>query len=211
MDLKTLLKPTFDRIDALTLRERVLIFIAGVAVLYLVVIMGLIQPLARQEMQIAQKINLAHQNIAQTDASLNSLISPAVQAQDQAQLAHLQQRVHHLQKHLGATNGAFVPPRDMVGLVRGLLVYTPGVVLVRLVNKPAIPIRKSPKGPVLAYRHVLSLVIRGRYPAIVHYLTLLAQRRPRVLWGRFSLTATYPYSTVHLRVYTLSLQQALLR
>ncbi|MHB8253704.1 MAG: hypothetical protein ACYDEV_08390 [Acidiferrobacter sp.] len=212
MDIKGLVVSTRERIDALTLRERALLFGAIVVVSYTLIVVGLIHPLELRERTIAQSLVTIHNETARTDDKLDALLAPKTRALERAKLKVLTAKVSVLKKRLTGLAAGLVPAREMPALMRRVLAQAPGVTLVALVNHATVPVRRTPKSRPFLYRHEMTVAVRGRYIALVRYLRVLAHTKRRVLWGRVTLTADhYPYSMLRLHIYTLSARRALLR
>lgn len=212
MDIRAYIASTQGRVDALSLRERGLLFAAIVVVSYTLIIVGLIRPLETRESVIAHSLAATRARTAIVDHKLGAVLAPATRARQMARLKELTARVTALRARLHGLAGGLVSPRDMPALMRRVLAQAPGVTLLSLANHPTIAIRRSPKSRPFLYRHEMTVSVRGSYPALVEYLALLAHTRKHVLWGRVTLTADrYPYSTLQLHIYTLSGRRALLR
>lgn len=212
MDIKAFIVSTQERVDALSLRERGLLFAAIVVISYTVIIIGLIRPLESQERAIAQSLAATRAQTAIVDHKLDAILAPATRARQLARLRGLTARIAALKARLHGLAGGLVAPRDMPALMRRVLAQAPGVTLLALVNHPTVAIRRSPKSRPFLYRHEMTVSVRGPYAALVRYLKILAHTRKHVLWGRVTLQADrYPYSTLWLHIYTLSGRRALLR
>ena len=212
MDIKGLVASTQERIDALTLRERGLLFGAIVVVTYTLIVVGLIHPLERQERGIAQSLVTTRAATARANQKLDVLLAPKTRVRELAKLKELTAKMNVLKVRLAGLAAGLVPPHDMPALMRRVLAEVPGVTVVALVNHATVPVRRTPKSQPFLYRHEMTIAVRGRYAALVHYLIVLAHTKRRVLWGRVTLTANhYPYSTLRFHIYTLSARRALLR
>ena len=212
MAIKAFIVSTQERVDALSLRERGLLFAAIVVITYTLIIVGLIRPLESQERTIAHSLAATRTQTAVVDHKLEAILAPATRARQMARLKSLTARIVALKARLHGLAGGLVAPRDMPALMRRVLAQAPGVTLLALVNHPTVAIRRSPKSRPFLYRHEMTVVVRGPYAALVHYVTILAHTRKHVLWGQVTLQADgYPYSTLRLHIYTLSGRRALLR
>ncbi len=200
-----------ERIDALTLRERVLLFAAIVAVTYGLVVIAAIHPLEARARTVKAELAEVHAKTIAVDTRLDTLLAPGTRARERAQLEMLGSKIRVLKRRLARLTGALIPAREMPALLREALARTPGVTLVALTDEGTTAMRRNPKSKPFLYRHEMVLAVRGPYPALVRYLAALAHTRKHVLWGRVTLKAGgYPFSTLRLRVYTLSAHEALL-
>ncbi|WP_298186870.1 hypothetical protein [Acidiferrobacter sp.] len=212
MSVKTQIAAIQERIDALTLRERILLFAAIVTVTYGFIIVAAIHPLENRARTATADLASLHAKTRQIDTRLDAILAPGARAREAAELRALARKVHVLKARLARLTAGLVPARDMPALLRQVLARSPGVTVVSLVDRRVIAVRRSPKDKPFLYRHEMTLVVRGAYAALLRYLTVLAHTKRHVLWGRVTLTADrYPFSTVRLRVYTLSTHEALLQ
>ncbi len=199
-------------VDGLPLRQRALVFALALAVVYGSVYGLLIGPLRRHERAITVTLRVVQKRTQATDQQMRHFVNPKAHARALARLKALKGDVQALKKRLAHLAGGLVPPRDMTGLVQHVLRQSPGVMILQLQNAPPVAVAPREKGAPILYRHTLVVVVRGRYGALVDYLQRLARQKQRVLWGPFKLTAgRYPFSTIRLQLYTLSLKRALLR
>lgn len=212
MDIKTRIASMAERVDALTLRERALLFGAIVIVTYTVLVVGFLRPLEHREHTIAQGLATANTATAHINAKLDRLLAPKTQAREIRQFKKLSAEVAAMKAQLAGLAAGLVAPRDMPALMRRVLAEVPGVTLTALIDHPTVAVRRTPKSRPFLYRHEMTVIVQGRYAALTHYVTVLAHTRRRVLWGRVSLTADrYPNATLKLHIYTLSARRALLR
>ncbi|MDA8391034.1 MAG: hypothetical protein M0Z76_09950 [Gammaproteobacteria bacterium] len=212
MDLGSSWRSAAEWVDGLPLRERALLFALALAIVYGGVYGLLIRPLQRHERAIGVALQVVQKQTQAADRQMRHFANPRAHARALAQLQALQQKVQTLQQRLAHLASGLVPPRDMTRLVQHVLRHSPGVMIMRLHNVPPIAIAPHEKGAPVLYRHGLIVEVRGRYGPLVDYLQRLARQKQRVLWGPFDLTADhYPFSTIRLELYTLSLQRAWLR
>ena len=211
-DLGQMWRSTVEWVDALPLRQRGLVFALALSVVYGSIYGLLIGPLQRHEHTLSASLHALQKRTRATDRQLRHFVNPVAHARALARLQALKVRVRLLRRSLSHLAGGLVPPRDMTAVVRHVLRGSPGLLITRLQNLPAVTIAPHTKGAPVLYRHTLIVVIRGPYPALAGYLERLARQKQRVLWGSFRLKADhYPYSTIRLSLYTLSLKRALLR
>ncbi len=201
-----------ERIDALTLRERILLFAAIVAVTYGLIVVAAIHPLENRARVVEADLAATHAKTRQIAATLDTLLAPGTRAREAAALKALTRKVGVLKARLARLTAGLVPARDMPALLRHVLARSPGVTLVALIDRRTTAVRRNPKDKPFLYRHEMTIVVRGPYAPLLRYLTALARSKRHVLWGRVALTADrYPVSTIRLRVYTLSTHEALLQ
>jgi len=210
-----------ERIDALSLRERGLVFAAVLGVLYFLAATLVFPPLERERARLAAELAGKQRELTALNTQIADLI--ALKGGDQAGQART--RLRDLEAQLrtdGVAARSVVSPREMARLVEQVLAQQGGLEAVRVENLPPVPLTESgaaagPKPAAAApatqtatgvFRHTLRVEVRGRYPDLLRYLRALEQLSWKVYWGEATLTAeTYPYSRMVLLLYTLSLDE----
>jgi MSHA biogenesis protein MshJ len=206
-----------SRFDALSMRERVLVVFAAVAVIYFVSELALLGP-QRAEMRALQK-KIAQQDIelatiAKATSAVTSAATPAADAVSQrAELDALRRQVEGSRTLLGEA----ATEARTGELVRAMSVVPPGLTLVSIKTLSVQPIlraaRQVPGGaapnttasaPAL-YRHGVEAVVRGSFASLIPYMQKLEQGPIRVFWGDVQVEMeTYPVAKLRLVVYALS-------
>jgi MSHA biogenesis protein MshJ len=206
------------RIDAMTLRERAILFALVLGGLFLLADQVLFPSLSRQQKQLEKQIGEQLAQLNTINDQINRIVTDSTQDPD----AVLRTRLEGLQKQFAELDLAaaditrgLVSPREMTRLVHAMLRENRALELVSAVNLPpeAIPLQAGDKpaaGNVpSAYRHGLRIAVKGRYPDIVRYLRSLEKLTWRVMWGEVQLDSEhYPVSRVTVTLYTLSLDKA---
>jgi len=209
-------RPLIERVDALTLRERVIIFGAGVTLVFIAWQTLVMDPLAG-------RARLAEQRLAQVRDQTNVIDQVgAASADDPTVKASL--RNHALAERLAALNGelgsisqGYVAPERMTELLRALLAEQHGLRLVSLANLPVeslsqpdgakgdAPLADDDRGPFL---HPVEIVVEGDYASVVDYLRAVEKLPWRIHWRKLELTAgEYPVNRVRLVIGALSLSR----
>jgi len=216
------------RIDALSLRERGMVFGATIAVLAFA---GHTVVLAPQDAkQAALRTQIAQQQAA--SAAIDAEITARVEgsridpdAQSRTRLNSMQQEMGQLGSELLALEHGLVPPERMGPLVEGILRANGRLKLVSMRTLPAEPLAAPgtvPAAPVAAagtapaagsdvpllYRHGVEVTVRGNYLDMVDYMSTLDAIPTRMFWGRAQLDVeTYPTARLTLTLHTLSLDR----
>lgn len=206
------------RIDAMSLRERSIMFVSLLVALFLFADQVLFPGLRSQQKQLEKQTSdqLVQLNI------INDQIARIVRENTEdpdvvlrARLAELKKRYADLEISSADITRGLVSPREMTRMAQTLLRDNGALQLVKAENLPAeaIPLLETDKaasaaGPAF-YRHGLRLQVKGRYADIVRYLHTLERLNWRVMWGEVNLeTRKYPVTTATLTLYTLSLDKA---
>lgn len=210
------------RIDAMTLRERAILFISLLAVLFLVADQLLFPAQRRVQQRLEQQINSQLAQLSTINSQIERIVRENVEDPDallRIRLDTLRKQYAELELSSGDITRGLVSPREMTRLVYAMLRENRALQLVKAENlKPeAIPLSVVGSAQATAdsaatgsavYRHGLRLQVRGRYPDIVRYLHTLENLSWRIMWGEVHLeTANYPVTHATLTIYTLSLEQ----
>lgn len=208
------------RIDAMSLRERTIMFVSLLVALFLLADQVLFPGLRTQQKQLEQQTGSQLSQLHTINDQITRIVRENTEDPDvllQARLAELKKRYAELEVSSADITRALVSPREMARLTQTLLRDNGALQLVKAENLPAeaIPLLETEKaatpgaaGPSV-YRHGLRLQVKGRYTDIVRYLHTLERLNWRVMWGEVNLeTRKYPFTTATLTLYTLSLDKA---
>lgn len=216
-DLKQKLKQLAERIDALSVRERGLVFVSVLAVLYLVAYNVVFAPLRAEQARLERDLKSKYQQVQAVDKQLNALLTatdPAADTVNRNKLAALRQQLAELDANMDRMTAGVVTPKEMAKLVEEMLTRNRNLALVKLEALPATSIDGQARPAadsaaattdVAVYRHGMRIEFKGRYFDIVEYLKTLEKLPWKVFWGEVTLEADeYPVSKVTLVIYTLS-------
>ena len=210
-------KRMFARVDALTLRERAILFAALLAVLFLFANQVLFPPLRAQQKLMEQQIGDKLAQLNTINTQIGRIVAESTEDPDavqRARLVELRRQFADLEISFADITRGLVSPREMTRLVHTMLRENRALQLVKAENltPEAIALDGSEKpveGGAAVYRHGLRLQVRGRYVDIVRYLNTLERLNWRVMWGEVKLeTEHYPVTHATLVLYTLSLDKA---
>ena len=216
-----LLKKWATAFDALSLRERLMVFGAGAAAVLFVFYFMSFNPLlakrAALEASIAQKQSL----LTATDKEIELTMLAHATDPDQearARLVALQAETASLAQALRQKQHGLVAPERMVTLLEHLLRQHAGLRVVSLKTLPASAVgarqadaangdaaAKAAPAPLL-HQHGVEVVLQGSYADMVQYMQALQAMPTRVFWGAAHLdAASYPNATLTLTLHTLSM------
>lgn len=214
------LRPLLERVDQLSLRERALIFGAGVALIYVAWQALLMDPATVRARAAEQRlVEIRRRGQLTDEVGLAAAQDPAVAAASRNRA--LAQRLREVDAELSSAAQGYVAPERMTQLLRGLLAGQQGLRLVSLRNLPAeslsrpaagaaepagtagAPPAATDRGPFL---HPVEVVVEGDYLSIVNYLHELERLPWRIHWQRLELLAgEYPSNRVRIVIGALSL------
>lgn len=216
-DFRTQLKALAARIDALTLRERAIVFGTLLAALFLVADNLVFPGLRADQQRLSGEVQAKLEQMRAMNTRLEGLV--AENSADPA-TAH-QQRIAALKARLNQVEGptaelvrGLVSPQEMPRLVQQMLARVSALQVIKVENLPAAPLTDAPADGAAAgggavYKHGMRIDLRGQYLDMVRYLQALEGLPVKVLWGEARLESEdYPVSTLSLLIYTLSLDKA---
>ena len=224
MALKSRLQHLAERINALELRERALIFLAMALVVVTLLYMLLINPVLTHQKQIAQQITETQAGTDVLHAQIQAQSKAAhvdPNAPLRARLEQLQAESDTINKNLLDIQHGLVTPQQIPMLLKDILRKNSSLQLVSMKTLPAQRLTETlndtgteheKSDAVLAtgaYKHGFEITLKGEYLDMLRYLATIEASPWRVFWGDVELNAnTYPRQTLTLRLYTLSLDQA---
>ena len=262
------------RIDAMSLRERTMVFAAVLASVVFLSYALVLSPLSEKQERLSQQISKQQGDIARIDAEISTMAQVSRTDPDSAnriRLAVLQGESDKLSADLRAMQESLVTPERIAPLLDQMLRSNgklrlvglrtlpvtglseelpalaasapvqapatsatpaaaaaapapagtgasalPGAILAQ-VAAPALPAQaapaattnvQTPEAPELVYRHGVEIVLQGRYPDMVQYMSQLDTLPVGLIWGRASLDAReYPNARLTLTLFTLSLEK----
>ncbi len=216
------LKTLAERLDAMSLRERALIFAFAVFALLMLAWWLVTGPLVARAEHETRELSEQRELVGKLQEQVRTL---AAQSSVDANVP-LRRRIEELKRELGANDATMrerqarvIAPERITGLLGELLAHHRKLELVDLKSMPPVLLTgaaprssgdsaKSAAGPVV-YRHGVEVTVRGGYQELVAYLTELEALPYQLYWGRLEIaTQAYPMITMKLNVHTLGLERA---
>ncbi|MBS4096049.1 MAG: hypothetical protein KGZ83_04330 [Sulfuricella sp.] len=211
-----------ERIDALALRERGLVFLMMAVVLITPVNLFLIDPLRTKQKALSAQLN---ERYGQLDAlqkklqgmAISNQIDPNVEIRKKIQ--DLKHKLAESEVPLESIQKTLVSPEKKAALLEDLLLQNPRLRLITLKTLPAAtalenrPVSGRKAGvpgqeTSLVYRHGVQMTIEGGYHDLLQYLALLEKLPWKVVWGEADFRVEdYPRVVLTLTLYTLSLER----
>ena len=222
--MKALWKRYAERIDALNLRERIMVFAAAMAVLLALAYTALIEPQTPRERRLTSAIAQKQAEAKSLQTQLRMVAVTRASDPDRApreRLAELRKQLAEVEQLIGAEERKFTAPQQMRAVIEELLARNRAVRLQSMRNLPttsiaearvqtgAKPAAQAGSAERLVYRHGVEIVVAGSYLDLHAYLATLEKLPTQLYWGSLELDAgRYPMHTMKLVVYTLSLDRA---
>jgi MSHA biogenesis protein MshJ len=206
-----------DRVDAMSLRERVLIFLAVAVTIVLIVDSALFEPVLRRQKISSQRIQQQQDEIR----TMQTQVQAYAQARtgDNADVSAKQQRLEKgklelaaLDRQLAAKQGDLVPPERMAKMLSEIVKRNPDIELVSLrtlaatgLSQSLTSILGSTPGGLALYRHGIEIAVSGSYLKMLNYVGQLERLPAKIVWGNMELQAgAYPVVTLKITLYTFS-------
>ena len=212
-DLKSQFQGYATRIDAMSIRERALIFITLLVALYLLAVNVLFGPVSSEKDRLQQQINQKRQETQALESRLQALLASGDETAKRNKVAALQENLKSMDEALVRVTAGLVPPKEMARLIEQMLLKNRGLKVMKMESLPATPLLESGGDArvsgTMVYKHGMQIELEGGYLDILRYLKTLEGLPWKVFWGKVSLqTEKYPDSRVTLLVYTLSTHEA---
>jgi MSHA biogenesis protein MshJ len=234
--MKARLQTLANRINARTLRERVMLFGAAAAAIVILLYSLFLNPLLAKRGALRAEVSQQRDNINGIDGEISGQLAAFEvdpNAAAGARLVALGAETAQLSASLRAMQKGLVAPERIPPLLETILKANGRLQLVSMKTlapspfsdggfplKPrtatpetaaALPAGASPAAATAAdllYRHGVELTVRGNYLDMVNYLDALEAMQTQLFWGGVALEVEqYPNARLTLIVYTLSLDK----
>jgi MSHA biogenesis protein MshJ len=199
-----------NRFDRLSLRERVLVMMAVLALL-----VGAFEMLFMRRLDAHRRELSLELATVRTEMDAASKAALAATAADP--IAAETRQVAELRAHLAATDAelasqaaGMIAPQRMMQVLHEVLSRQQGVALVSLHYLHATPLPDAqsgaPAGMPRPYLHTVEITVQGSYLDVLAYLRALETLPWRFYWRRLELTTTqYPVNEVRVELGTVSM------
>lgn len=208
MKLAPQLTAVAGRFNRLSVRERLFILIAAIAILVALFNVLLLGRLDQRRAQLSQELTGLDQAAKASAAAAAADATAAAYSQ----AASLEARLASVNAQLSSQSAGMIPPERMTEVIHEVLSRQHGVVLVSLRNLEALKLPLDAAGEAAAtnvprpYVHTVEIVLEGRYLDVLAYLQALEALPWRFYWRRLELTQTnYPTNRVRVELGTLSM------
>jgi MSHA biogenesis protein MshJ len=212
--VKDFIARVVERIDALVLRQRILLFFVLACVLVLAAESVFTGPLRAKHRRLMAEVAQEQKELSTLQAELQRLVQGNTVDPDAANRrreAALREDLRQLNARVVEEQRRFTPPDRMRRVLEELLERNRGLSLVDLKTLPAVAVAGQRSGPAGGgmYRHGIELTVRGTYGELYEYLRALENLPNQLYWGRAELAVdAHPLLTLRLTVHTLSFDRA---
>jgi len=204
-----------DRLDAMSLRERVLIFLAVAVVIVAIADSALFEPILRRQKANSQSIQQQEDEIRTMRTQVQAYAQARTGDSANAKRQRLEKRrveLAALDRELAAGQSELVPPERMAKMLSEIVKRNPDVELISLrslaatgLTQSLAPIPGSAPSGLALYRHGIEIAVSGSYLKMLNYVGQLERLPAKIVWGNMELQAgAYPVVTLKITLYTFS-------
>lgn len=219
--MKAQWQKTAARLDALSLRERLMVFVATLAVVAFLGNALFLDPVSARKRVLRDQMARQTTEMQALQAQVAELEKKRADpnAANNLRRENLRNEIAAIDDSLKEMRTSLVPAQNMKGLLQDVLARNPRLQLVGLRTLPVAPlVDKGPAGDKEqpaggpgggVYKHGIQITVQGSYADIHDYLSRLEKLNWRMFWARAHLdTGDYPRLALTVTVYTLSLDKA---
>lgn len=205
-------------------RERLLIFGAVVAAVYLIWDTFFILPAQKEMDKLRSQLEKNQHAVTKAEAEvqvLSRLSGKGPSAQINGEMNSLQQSLNKLDEDIAELSTALMPAKQLPIMIHDVLKTNPRLALVNLETRPVEPILLASDqdtgnadeqdevpmdtDTIVLYRHGVDLTFKAKYSEAVDYLQALENIQWQFYWDDLSYHVTnHPFAEVTLSVFTLS-------
>jgi MSHA biogenesis protein MshJ len=202
-----------ERIDARSLRERLLIFAAAALAVSMLFVTLAFDPLTAKRKALLATLQEHEARMEAVRLQVQTLVKETSRDPDallKQRLAELRQQALAAQTRLDALAKTLVDAEKMGEVLRDLLAQHRNVRLIALKSLPPVGIGADGKAvsgdaSPLVYRQGVEITVEGTFPDLLAYVEAIEASPWRLLWARTRLTVEeYPRSRLTLTLFTLS-------
>jgi MSHA biogenesis protein MshJ len=214
------------KIDAMSLRERAMIFLAAAFVLISLLNTLLLDPLLAKQKALSQKVVQQQDQMREQQATIQALLNAKRDDQKsplRLRAAQLRTQLQEQKQYLSSRSDRLVQPEQIAHLLEQVLRQQGKLQLLKLETLPLAPLIEAE--PVVTnngvaqtplvkdskkeiFKHGVKITVRGSYLDVLHYLTALENMPTQMFWGEMTFKVeSYPDAVVSLTLFTLSLDK----
>lgn len=230
MTMQERIDKVVSRVDALSLRERVLIFAAGAFLVVSLIYSLFLTPLLNKQKALSAQVVQQQEKMKDIQAQIGALLQAKqddAKSPQRERIRVLRQQLADGDAYLKERRDKLVPPEKMAELLEQVLKKNGRLQLVALntlpvslLIEPAADAAPAPSAaPVPApgserqiYKHGVQITVRGSYADMLQYLTALEKLPQQMFWGVAKMQVVqHPTAELTLTLYTLSLDKTWLQ
>jgi len=203
-----------EKLNALTTRERGIIFATLLVAVYMAFQLLVFDPLMAErsrliklEADITKQIDRVRVEIAEVIAE--STFDPNKATREK--IAKAEQKAEQYQQEILSITDKLIEPAQMSDVLASLLNKDSGLKLTSIRNLTAEPVRIGSAAGAELYQHRIQLELEGKYDQVSKYLAQVEALPEKVFWQNLAFQMdNYPVGRLSLEVYTLSTSKDLI-
>lgn len=207
------------KVDAMSLRERALIFAAFAFALVSLINTFFLDPLLAQQRRLSSQVVQQQERMKEIQSQLAQLLQAKQADQDAPQRVRintLREQIRQGDAFLKERQDGLVAPERMAQLLEQVLARNGRLQLVALDTLPVTDFADNARGAANSgrqmYQHGVQITVRGSYADLTQYLQGLERLPVRMFWGMAKMDVVkYPQAELTLTLYTLSLDKTWLQ
>ncbi len=203
-----------QRVDALTLRERALIFATLMIIVVASWYAALMQPLANREQAVQAELETVRKRLETLNGSMQAAavrLGADPHSDTRVLIARIRAQLEQLDAELQMFTADLIAPAEMAYVLEDVLRRQNKLRLLGVRHLGAEPLTAGPEDSGDAadlYKHSVELELEGRYLDCLAYVRELEALPWRFFWERFELEVeTFPRNRIRILVHTLSLEE----
>ena len=217
------------KVDAMSMRERALIFATAVVLALSLVNTLLLEPLFVRQKALRTQVSQQQQMMSEVQLQITALQqqnSPDSTSPQRIQINQIRQEIAEGDVYLKSSRERLVQPEKMAEHLRQLLNKNDRLQLLALQTLPVTPLLEQPGAKSAdqsrevqavtqekqVFKHGVQLTLRGNYLDLLPYLSALERLPQQMYWARAQMKVVqYPSAELTLILYTLSLDKTWLQ
>lgn len=205
-----------ERVDALSLRERAIIFIGIAALLYFAWDSLLMVPSETRQQRLLGQIETLRGQLNELDSQTSEVMARQnidPDREERQQLAALEQQIAQIDRQIGDMVSGLIEPEQMADILESMLQQQEGLTFIRLENlgrEALVDVAGEAANADTSgiYRHTMRLELEGSFNQTLAYLRALETLPWQFRWDEVEITMLdYPRANIVIKVHTLSLQE----
>ncbi len=214
--MNLLLEKWIDKIEAISLRERAMVFAALAVALIALMNHFLIEPMLLKQKQLRAEVSEQQVQLQEIQTHLEILATAQKSHANSplhTQIKQSKQKIAEDEADIKMRRDTLVPPEKVGALLEEILNKNKNLQLVSLDTLPTTAMLDGNQANThhaatekLIYQHGVKITLRGSYTDLMTYLAALEKLPTQMLWGNASMIVLqHPTIELTLTVYTLSL------
>lgn len=209
----------------LSKRERVMIFLVGLFAIVGFIDTYMTDPVRQQKKIAEDEVLKLQENISKVRLEIATLKQGAAVSATpmQQDIDKLRSEINTQQQRLTALGDMMVSPKEILDLMKNLLIQHNDVKVIELESVPPVSFVKkhlntdgdvndaqqaSDMKAASVYQHTIHLKVQGSYLAVMNYVADLKKLGAMIAWEKAEMKSKYPQTELSLDVYTLSTETA---